>query len=116
MAGIKWIDKPYVVRLAPDGWKEKLTCFSEAENIQAEHETDRLSFFLRKLKPLAEGARQGRQGCRKVPTVGIAKIYEIDPMVCPKCASPMKIIAVITDPDEVKKILKHLIKIGRRCP
>ena len=52
----------YVVRLAPDGWKEKLTYISEAENIQAEHEADRLSFFRRKLKPLAEGARQGRQG------------------------------------------------------
>ena len=23
----KWIDKPYAVRLAPNGWKEKLTHF-----------------------------------------------------------------------------------------
>ncbi|GAH20361.1 unnamed protein product [marine sediment metagenome] len=46
----------------------------------------------------------------------IAKIYETDTMVCPKCASPMKIIAVITDPEEVKKILRHLVKTGKSPP
>jgi len=28
----------------------------------------------------------------------------------------MKVIAVITDPDEVKKILRHLVKVGRPPP
>ncbi len=61
----KWIDKPYVVRLAPDGWKEKLTCFSEAENIQAEDEADRLSFFRRKQSLLPKvPARVGEADCK----------------------------------------------------
>jgi len=30
--------------------------------------------------------------------------------------SPMNVIAVITDPAEVKKILRHLVKIGRSPP
>jgi len=28
----------------------------------------------------------------------------------------MKVIAVITDPDEVRKILQHLVKVGRSQP
>jgi hypothetical protein len=28
----------------------------------------------------------------------------------------MKVIAMITDPEEVKKILRHLMKIGRSPP
>jgi hypothetical protein len=28
----------------------------------------------------------------------------------------MKVIAVITDPEEVKKILRHLVKVGRSPP
>ena len=95
------IDKQYVVRLAPDGWKEKLTCFSEAENMQAEDEADR---FVSSEESRASWARL------------IVKIYETDPMVCLKCASPMKIIAVITDPEEVKKILKHLVKTHHTPP
>jgi len=43
----------------------------------------------------------------------IAKVYEVDPIVCPRCGSEMKLIAVITDPPEVAKILRHLVMIGR---
>ena len=46
----------------------------------------------------------------------ISKIYEVGPLMCPRCGCDMKIIAVITDPDEVKKILKHLRKIGKSPP
>ncbi len=44
------------------------------------------------------------------------KIYEVDPLVCKKCQSPMKILAVITDTEEVKKILRHLVKTGKSPP
>jgi len=48
----------------------------------------------------------------------IQKVYEVDPLVCPKCGSEMskmplvpevpvvKVIAVITDPSEVNTILE----------
>ena len=45
-----------------------------------------------------------------------AKVYEVDPMVCPKCGADMKVIAVIQDPDELRRILRHLVKIGRSPP
>ena len=38
----------------------------------------------------------------------IQKIYEVDPLVCPKCSGAMRVIAFIEDPDVIKKILKHL--------
>jgi len=38
----------------------------------------------------------------------IQKIYEVDPLTCPRCQGKMRIIAFIEDPDIIKKILKHL--------
>ena len=36
------------------------------------------------------------------------KIYEVDPLTCPRCSGKMKVISVIEDSKIVKKILKHL--------
>ena len=46
----------------------------------------------------------------------IAKIYEIDPLICPKCNSEMRVISVITSEYEISKILRHLAKTGKRPP
>lgn len=46
----------------------------------------------------------------------LAKVYEVDPFVCPKCGADMKVIAVIEDPDKLGRILRHLVKIGRSPP
>jgi hypothetical protein len=37
----------------------------------------------------------------------IQKIYEVDPLTCPKCASQMRVISVIEDSETVKKILQR---------
>jgi hypothetical protein len=38
----------------------------------------------------------------------IQKIYDVDPLICPKYSGKMKVISVIEDQDVIKKILKHL--------
>ena len=38
----------------------------------------------------------------------IQKIYEVDPLVCPKCHGEMKIISFIEEFDVIEKILRHL--------
>jgi len=38
----------------------------------------------------------------------IQKIYELDPLTCPKCASQMRVISLIEDEEIIEKILKHL--------
>ncbi|GAG53374.1 unnamed protein product, partial [marine sediment metagenome] len=91
----KWVDKPYVVRLAPTGWKDKLNSFTETENLPGDQEAD-----------IDVASAESRASWARL----IKKIYEVDPLVCKKCQSPMKILAVITDPEEVKKILKPSCK------
>ncbi len=43
----------------------------------------------------------------------IRRIYEVDPLVCPKCAGTMRMIALIQEPKVIDKILKHLRTKGR---
>ena len=38
----------------------------------------------------------------------IKKVYEVDPLECPKCKGPMRVIALINDVGVVQRILKHL--------
>ncbi len=38
----------------------------------------------------------------------IQKIYNVDPLLCPKCSGSMRIISFIEDSEIIKKILKHL--------
>ena len=32
----------------------------------------------------------------------VSKVYEIDPLICPKCGHEMRLIAMINDPGECK--------------
>jgi hypothetical protein len=38
----------------------------------------------------------------------IQKIYEVDPLTCPKCKGAMKIISFIDQPEVIKAILQHI--------
>jgi hypothetical protein len=38
----------------------------------------------------------------------IRKVYEADPLECPKCKGPMRVIALIEDPGVIRRILEHL--------
>jgi len=43
----------------------------------------------------------------------IHKVYEVDPLICPVCKGPMHVIALIEDPEVIRRILTHL---GRWAP
>jgi hypothetical protein len=49
---------------------------------------------------------------KPIPSKGwaamIRKVYEVDPMVCPKCGGQMKVVAFITDYAAVDRIIDHL--------
>jgi hypothetical protein len=38
----------------------------------------------------------------------IKKVYEADPLVCPRCSGPLTIISLIGDSPVIEKILRHL--------
>ena len=47
----------------------------------------------------------------------IQKIYEVDPLVCPKCQGAMRVISSIEDPSVIQAILNHLgIRLVRSRP
>jgi len=94
----KWPQWDHIVRHAPRGCKE-------AHGIGG---TDPST------QPSSPSVPQS--SCRSAWARLIAKVYEIDPLICTRCSSKMRILAVITDPGEVKKILRHLVKMGRPPP
>jgi hypothetical protein len=94
----KWPNIPHVMRLAPAGWK--------TERLQA---SDPVQSY-------CEESTVSDQESRCTWARLIAQVYEVDPLECPRCLSLMKVIAMITDPDEIRKILRHPAKIGRSPP
>lgn len=52
----------------------------------------------------AEFARRRRRSWARL----IKKVYEADPLVCPRCSGPLKIISLIGDGPVIEKILRHL--------
>jgi len=49
---------------------------------------------------------------KRIPSKGwaamIRKVYEVDPMLCPKCGGRMKVVAFITEVAVVDRIIDHL--------
>ena len=46
----------------------------------------------------------------------LARIYEVDPLVCPRCGDELKVVAAITDPIVIDRILKHRLRRDIRSP
>jgi hypothetical protein len=38
----------------------------------------------------------------------IRKVYEVDPMLCPKCGGAMRVVAFLTEHAVVDRIIDHL--------
>jgi len=43
----------------------------------------------------------------------LRRVYEVDPLLCPKCGSQIKVIAFITEPQVIRRIVDCLEKKGR---
>ena len=83
--------------LAPSLWKEKHN-----------KNTDNDESFAEIQEHSAIGKQQKSTWARL-----IKKVYGTVSLICPRCGSLMEIIAIIMEPAETEKILKHLVKIGR---
>jgi rRNA maturation protein Nop10 len=127
-----WKELPGVIEHAPEKWKQRETeTNNEAEDSTADlqeneidHPTQKQAWarLLAKVYEIDPMICPHCGGEMKIITQKqawarlLAKVYEIDPMICPHCGGEMKIIAVIQDTKEIKKIISHLIKIGRAPP
>ena len=98
----KWHKWDHIIKHAPEGWEKQNAMESQEVTAEFEDMCDPDAFSHKKSK--ASWARL------------IAKIYEVDPLICPKCSSEMRVIAIITSEYEVIKILRHLAKTGKSPP
>ena len=59
--------------------------------------------------------RLAEEDLKRIPSKGwaemIRKVYEVDPMVCPKCGGRMKVVAFITEYAVADRIIDHLMKL-----
>jgi hypothetical protein len=90
----RWQDMPWVAERAPEGWRATNQCGVAAEDLGYE--------------PLSDKDEAVNDSARKRAWARLlAKVYEVDSFECPKCGADMKVIAVIEDPDELGRILRH---------
>jgi hypothetical protein len=54
--------------------------------------------------PATEFAARARAAWARL----IRKVYEADPLECPQCKGPMRVIALIENPGVIRRILEHL--------
>jgi hypothetical protein len=99
----RWSQMPHVAARAPAGWR-------------ASHVPEASAPEDPRFEPLDDGEEVTVDARKRAWARLLAKVYEIDPLVCPNCGSEMKIIAVIQDPVEIRDILTHLVKTGRAPP
>jgi len=79
----------------------------------------------RELEAAAEAGEPPEQGARQVATLPderrlrrrwsqlMKRVYEVDPLVCPRCSAEMRVVAFILDHDVVDTILGRLEQTGR---
>ena len=58
--------------------------------------------------PMPEPAPPKRSPAHYLWVVLIARIYEVFPLLCPKCGGQMRLIAFITEGVQIRKILDHI--------
>ena len=55
-----------------------------------------------------QSTSEARQAAKAAWAKLIRKVYEVDPLVCPKCGAHMRVIALIEDPAVIERILSWL--------
>ena len=95
----KWPQWQHVVAHAPEGWRQGAGLPSEAQTASTDAGTS------------VPASRASSTWARLIKLV-----YEVDPLICPKCGSEMTVIAIIHEPAEIRRILDHLLKTGRAPP
>jgi hypothetical protein len=58
---------------------------------------------------------RSREALRRRWAQLIRRVYEIDPLVCPRCQGVMRVVAFITDGRVIRRILDHLGASARRA-
>jgi hypothetical protein len=108
MPGAQWLES--LLRHVPDryehlvryvGWYSNRACGQRAK---AGNDRDAPNPCAASAETLSEFAQRAKAAWARL----IRKVYEADPLQCPKCKGPMRVIALIDDPGVIRRILEHL--------
>jgi hypothetical protein len=108
MPGAEWLE--LLLRHVPDcyehlvryvGWYSNR---SRGERAKARNDWDAPNPCAASSETVSEFAQRGKATWARL----IRKVYEADPLQCPKCKGPMRVIALIEDPGVIRHILEHL--------
>ena len=110
-----WHRKTYLVRLAPEGWVRQHEQHVPVTVDGAPGDCPDESVSAKQSRAAHRTAAVSQETARVWARL-LAKIYDVDALKCSRCGSPMKVLAVITDPTQVRRVLLHLIKTGAAPP
>ena len=111
-----WTRMPYVLQRAPPGWTSQVDETATASN-RAESGVGLPTLEVPATETDAPDARERRHAWARL----LARVYEVDPLVCRRCGARLRVIAVIQNPVQITKILNHLYdqrssRTGRALP
>ncbi len=112
-SGAQWLE--LLCRHIPDRYEHLVRIIgwysnrARGERAKALRDKDTTKTPTAPVEPVSEFAARAKAASARL----IRKVYEVDPLECPKCKGPMRVIALIDDPSVVRRILEHL---GRSAP
>jgi len=62
--------------------------------------------------PEPEALRQARRRWAEL----LRRIFEVDPLACPHCGAEMRVVAFVTEPHIIDRILEHLRRTAPTRP
>jgi hypothetical protein len=90
---------------APNKWEQMVRYYGYYNNVsRGKRKKENQDEWIPCILESDESSKERRKNWARL----IQKIYEVDPLTCPKCCGKMKVISVIEDQDVIKNILKHL--------
>ena len=107
-----WTRMPYVLQRAPSGWTSHNDDAAATASNRAESGVGSPTREVPATETDAPDARARRRAWARLR----ARVYEVDPLVCPRCGARLRVIAVIQNPVQITKILNHLVRTGRAPP
>ena len=107
-----WTGMPYVLQRAPSGWTSHNDDAAATASNRAESGVGSPTREVPATETDAPDARARRRAWARL----LARVYEVDPLVRPRCGARLRVIAVIQNPVQITKILNHLVRTGRAPP
>ena len=99
----RWDQTPCAAERAPGGWRSSHPNPLPDPNASG-------------LEPLNDGEEVSLDARKQAWARLLAKVYEVDSLVCPMCGAQMEVVAILEGPVEIRRILSHLLKVGRVPP